>query len=47
MAHYKTTNRTQGLFLSINLAEQLLPGSYEFTLQQIIDKHIDLVSFDH
>jgi hypothetical protein len=43
MAHYKTTNRTPSLFLNINLAEQLLPGTYEFTLQQIID----LTSFGH
>jgi len=29
MVHYKETERSQGLFLTIDLSEQLIPGTYE------------------
>jgi len=32
MAHYKETERGQGLFLTIDLSEQLVPGTFEYTL---------------
>ena len=42
MARYKSlTPFSQGLFLSVNLNDQLLPGSFEFTLNYLID-HSDL-----
>ena len=46
MAHYKETEREQGLFLTINLLEQLIPGTYEYTLTRLIDKGLDLSIFD-
>ena len=38
MAHYKKSEREQGLFLTVNLNEQLVPGTYEHTLDRLIDK---------
>src|SRR5215469_15826317 len=46
MARYKETERGQGLFLTINLAEQLVPGTYEYTLTRLIDNKLDLSIFD-
>jgi hypothetical protein len=31
MANYKETDKSQGLFLTVNLEEQLLPGTFEWT----------------
>ena len=48
MARYKHTDVSagQGLFLSVNLKEQLLPGTFEYMLDQIIGKEIDTKVFD-
>ena len=48
MAKYRTTEAAagQGLFLSINLQEQLLPGSFEYMLNEILGTKIDLGAFD-
>jgi transposase len=48
MAKYRTTDAAggQGLFLSVNLQEQLLPGSFEHMLNEIIGTKIDLSGFD-
>jgi len=46
MAHYKETEKGQGLFLTINLSEQLIPGTYEYTLTRLIDNKLDLSIFD-
>ena len=46
MAHYKETERGQGLFLTIDLSEQLIPGTYEYTLKRLIDNKLDLSIFD-
>jgi len=32
IAHYKEINKSQGLFLSVNLSEQIVSGTFEFTL---------------
>jgi hypothetical protein len=45
MGRYKYLDFTQGLFLTINLAEQLLPGTFEFTLNHLINQ-MDLSVFD-
>jgi len=42
MAHYKETEKGQGLFLTVNLSEQLVPGTFEHTLNRLIDKKLDL-----
>ena len=47
MARYKYTEKGQGLFLTVNLSEQILPGTYEYTLNRLIDKKLDLrILFD-
>jgi transposase len=48
MARYKTTDIAagQGLFLSINLRAQLLPGSFEYMLNDLIGTKIDISVFD-
>jgi transposase len=49
MAKYRTTDVAagQGLFLSVNLREQLLPDSYEYMLNEIIGTKIDLSIYDN
>jgi transposase len=48
MAKYRTTDVAagQGLFLSVNLQQQLLPDSFEYMLNEIIGTKIDLSVFD-
>ena len=46
MAHYKDTERGQSLFLTVNLSEQLVSGTYEYTLARLIDNKLDLRIFD-
>ena len=46
MAHYKETEKGQGLFLTVNLTEQIIPGTYEYTLTRLIDNKLDLSIFD-
>ena len=46
MAHYKETEKGQGLFLTVNLSEQIVKGTYEYTLNRLIDKKLDLSIFD-
>ena len=36
MARFKNTDNSQGLFLPINLEEQLLPGTFEWTLNYLL-----------
>jgi len=38
MARYKETEMEQGLIIPVNLYEQLIPGTYEYTLNDLIDK---------
>jgi transposase len=45
MIRYKTFDASQGLFLTVNLEEQLLSGSFEHTLNYLIDQ-LDLSAFD-
>ena len=48
MAKYKETDAAngQGLFLSINLKKQLLPGTFEYMLDGLIGGKIDISMFD-
>jgi transposase len=48
MARYKTTEAAagQGLFLTVNLNEQILPETYEWMLDELIGKKIDISNFD-
>ena len=48
MARYKQTEagNGQGLFLSVNLQEQLLPETFEYMLNDLIGRKIDISIFD-
>jgi transposase len=45
MARFKHTDKSQGLFLTVNLQEQLLLGTFEWTIDYLINK-IDISSFE-
>jgi transposase len=45
MARFKYTDNSQGMFLTVNLAEQLIPGTFEWTLDYLIDR-MDLSLFE-
>ena len=46
MAHYRETEKNQGLFLTVNLDKQIIPGTFEHTLIGLIDKKLDLSIFN-
>ena len=46
MAKFKPCNEDQLVMLPISLQDQLVPGTLEHTLSQLVDKHIDLTVFD-
>ena len=48
MARYKTTDAAagQGFFLEVNLKEQLIPGTFEYMLNELIGTKIDISVFD-
>jgi transposase len=46
MAKFKPCNENQLVMLPISLQDQLVPGTLEHTLSQLVDKHIDLSVFD-
>ena len=45
MARYKSID-TNPQFLSIDLARQLLPGTFEHALNHLLDHEVDLAHFD-
>ena len=45
MARYKDRSQ-DNIMVSINLSQQLLPGTFEFTVNEIVDHQIDLSVFD-
>ena len=45
MARFKYNDNSQGVFLPINLEEQLFPGTFEWTLDYLIDK-MDVTLFE-
>jgi len=48
MAKYRTTEAAagQGLFLTVNLQDQLIPGTFEYMLNELIGTKIDVSIFD-
>jgi transposase len=46
MANYKDDDNRQGIFLSISLADQLIPGTIEHAIYDIVENHIDTSIFD-
>jgi len=45
MARFKESKILQGQFIAVNLSEQLIPGTYEWTLNYLIDR-MDLPLFE-
>ncbi len=45
MGRYKEYSYEQTVFLPINFNKQILPGTFEYTLTNLIDKEIDLSLF--
>jgi len=46
MARYKETNKRQGQFIPVIFDEQILPGTIEHAICDIIDNHVDTSVFD-
>jgi len=46
MAKYKPSNEDQLVMLPISLQDQLVPGTLEHTISQLVEKHVDLSIFD-
>ena len=47
MARYKPYSYAQGKFIPIHFAKQILPGTFEYTLNHLIDHELDLSVFDN
>jgi len=45
MARYKDYNYAQSKLLPINFSEQILPGSFEYTVNYLVDNELDLTIF--
>ena len=46
MARYKETEIGQGIFIPVNLSEQKVKGTFEYTLVRLIDHKLDLSMLD-
>ncbi len=46
MARYKPYSYAQGKFIAIHFAKQILPGTFEYSLNRLIDHELDLSLFD-
>lgn len=47
MARYKPNKIRQGKFISLFFDDQLIPGTFEHTLNRLIDRELDLSIFDN
>src|SRR5512140_3573897 len=46
MAKFKSLNENQLVMLPISLQDQLVPGTLEHTISELVEKHLDLSGFD-
>lgn len=46
MPRYKHVDYSQSRLIPIDFTKQLIPGTLEFTINEVIDKHINLSVFD-
>ena len=46
MARYKPYDVSQDKFIPVCFHDQILPGSFEYSLNEIVDRHIDLTLFE-
>jgi hypothetical protein len=42
MARYKPYNLKQDKWVPLSYADQILPGSFEYALNEIVEEHLDL-----
>ena len=47
MARYKPYSYAQGKFIPVHFESQILPGTFEFALNHVIDNTLDLSIFDN
>ena len=46
MARYKPYNLKQDKRIPLSYADQLVPGSFEYALNEIVEEHLDLSVFE-
>lgn len=46
MARYKPYDAQQDKFIPVSFRDRILPGSFEYALNEIVDEHIDLTLFE-
>lgn len=46
MARYKEYSYDQGKLIPVHFKDQILPGSFEYALNEIVDNHIDMRPFE-
>ena len=46
MARYKNYSNDQGVFIPVHFDKQILPGTFEFTLNHLIENELDISCFD-
>ena len=46
MARYKPYDYSQGVLIPVSLSDQLMPGTLEFAINQLVEKHMDLSIFN-
>lgn len=46
MARFKDYNQGQAKFIPVVFSEQILPGSFEYTINFLVDEHLDMSVFD-
>lgn len=47
MARYKPYNLKQAKMIPLSYADQIVPGSFEHALNEIVEQHLDLTVFEH
>jgi len=47
MARYKPYDLNQTKMIPLSYADQIIEGSFEFALNEIVEEHLDLSAFDH
>jgi transposase len=46
MARYQPYDLDQGKFIPVSFRDQILPGSFEYALNEIVEQHLDLTPFE-
>jgi len=46
MARYKPYNLKQDKWIALSYGDQIVPGSFEYALNEIVEEHLDLSVFE-